>query len=101
MNFTSPYNKVQKVVRPNLTGQTTGGGPAPDPLAGLCLHTVECASHIIVLLFVHTLINQSMFQMANQSMFQMANQFSHWLAIMFLTMKMVILSSVDDVSIYV
>ena len=38
----------------------------PDPLVGLCLHTAECASHAIVLLFVHTLIDQSMFQMANQ-----------------------------------
>ena len=46
----------------------------PDPLAGLCLRTAECASHTIVLLFVHTLIDQSMFQMANQ--------ISHWLVIM-------------------
>ena len=51
----------------------------PDPLAGLCLRTVECASHTIashtiVLLFGHTLIDQSMFQMANQ--------ISHWLVIM-------------------
>jgi len=46
----------------------------PDPLAGLCLHTVECTLHTIVLLFVHTLIDQSIFQIANQ--------ISHWLVIM-------------------
>ena len=36
-----------------------------DLLADLCLHIAECALHIIVLLFVPIMIDQSIFEMAN------------------------------------
>ena len=41
------------------------GGMLLDPLADLCLHTVECALHTIVLLFVPIMVDQSIFEMAN------------------------------------